>query len=627
MSAGVLPSWLSRRADTRFGTAGLALWYLCGAATVLLLPSLLWLRVPYWSLSGDLQLELAIWTAVFAALSVAVLVRVRQARPLVGLLLVAAAWGGGYAALVLTVGGSNSRGLALVSMVIGSLLLLLPWVLVPTAALLAPLVPATAVIAGLWGERLAASAPPGDHIQATARVALAMDYQDGLFPVEDNRGGAIAAVDNGFLVVDAAGHFRRMDWDADTRDLLPRPLSLTPPLNLDEFLADQPPELPPMDFRVTDLLVDARETPARIYVAHQYWNREGQCLTVRVSAAPITATADPTPWQLVYETRPCLPRGSTVHYNQTGGQLAWSPAGELLLTVGDHGYDGVYGDAYAQDPGVDYGKVLILDLAGGASWLTRGHRNPQGLLVDTAGRIWEAEQGPKGGDEVNVIEAGRNYGWPLVTYGTEYEGLTWPLGADRGHHGGFAEPVHVFVPSLAVSSLLQVGPGRFAPWQGDLLLGSLRGETLLRLHTRGAEVAYAEPIPVGLRVRDLAQGRDGRIVLWTDEGVLVVLDTASRASDGAAVYAACSGCHGPNLEGTALGPDLRGLLGRPVASRVGFPYSPAIRRLQGRWTSERLDLFLANPGRYLPGTSMASAGIRDTTSRWALIEFLRRAPR
>jgi len=418
-----------------------------------------------------------------------------------------------------------------------------------------------------------------------------------------------------------------MDWDVNGKDLVPRPLPLTPPLNLDEFLADQPAGLPLMDFRVTDLMVDASQAPPRVYVAHQYWNRAGRCLTLRVSSAPLTPAGDPPPWQLVYETRPCLPRGSTMHYNQTGGQLAWSPGGELLLSVGDHGYDGVYAEAYAQDTSVDYGKILVLDQAGGARWLTRGHRNPQGLLVDTAGRIWGAEQGPKGGDEINVIEAGRNYGWPLVTYGTEYEGVTWPLGADRGHHEGFTEPVHVFVPSMAVSSLMQVGPGRFAPWQGDLLLGSLRGETLFRLHTRGADVAYAEPIPVGLRVRDLAQGRDGRIVLWTDAGTLVVLDTASQAADGAAVYAACSGCHGSNREGTALGPDLRGLLGRPVAARARFPYSPAIRQLKGRWTSERLDLFLFNPGGYVPGTSMASAGIRDPERRRALIEFLRRAPR
>src|SRR5262249_4081638 len=157
-----------------------------------------------------------------------------------------------------------------------------------------------------------------------------------------------------------------------------------------------------------------------------------------------------------------------------------------------------------------YGKVLLLDRSGRHEIFTIGHRNPQGLLVDREHRIWETEHGPQGGDEINLLEKGRNYGYPLVTYGTEYGRYFWPLAPWAHDHGEYTEPVQAFVPSIAISNLIQVDSDLFSEWKGDLLVGSLNTQSVYRVRVRGDRIIYIEQIPVGVRVRDLAEGSDGR---------------------------------------------------------------------------------------------------------------------
>ena len=114
---------------------------------------------------------------------------------------------------------------------------------------------------------------------------------------------------------------------------------------------------------------------------------------------------------------------------EIGGRLLLLDANTLLLSLGDHGFSGIEGGAaYAQDPQAMYGKTLRIDLRTHAiSFNTLGHRNPQGLYAAPDGRIWETEHAARGGDELNLLQPGANYGWPLVTYGTDYGALIWHL--------------------------------------------------------------------------------------------------------------------------------------------------------------------------------------------------------
>jgi len=163
----------------------------------------------------------------------------------------------------------------------------------------------------------------------------------------------------------------------------------------------------------------------------------------------------------------------------------------------------------------------------------------------------------------------------------------------------------------------------FPRWRHDLLIASLIAESLFRVRLVGERVAYAEPIAVGARIRDVAEGADGRIVMWTDDSRLIVASPARNEFAGSMAYDACARSHGLEREGTVLGPPLRDVIGSRVASDRSFEYSPALKQLGGTWTEERLDAFLKNPSAVVPGTRMAFEGIADSTRRKALISYLR----
>ena len=149
-----------------------------------------------------------------------------------------------------------------------------------------------------------------------------------------------------------------------------------------------------------------------------------------------------------------------------------------------------------------------------------GHRNPQGLVMTPAGSLWEHEHGPQGGDEVNLVQAGRNYGWPVITYGENYGG--GKIGAGITTQPGMEQPVHYWVPSIAPSGMVFVTSPRYGKdWVGNLVVGSLKFGYLSRLEMTdpfGGKLRRETKVPVevGDRVRDVRQGPDGLIYLITD---------------------------------------------------------------------------------------------------------------
>ena len=157
-----------------------------------------------------------------------------------------------------------------------------------------------------------------------------------------------------------------------------------------------------------------------------------------------------------------------------------------------------------------------------------GHRNPQGMTLEAAtGRIYAIEHGPKGGDELNLIEPGVNYGWPVITHGKSYMGFKIGEGTRKE---GMAQPVHYWVPSISPSGLMIYDADRFPAWRGSLFAGALSGELLVRLEVAGGRVVVEERMLEDLeeRFRDVRQGPDGLIYLLTDhpDGMLLRLEPA-----------------------------------------------------------------------------------------------------
>jgi glucose/arabinose dehydrogenase len=218
-----------------------------------------------------------------------------------------------------------------------------------------------------------------------------------------------------------------------------------------------------------------------------------------------------------------------------GSRLAWLPDGTLLMSVGDGGnppqrVGGMLAREQAQNLATDHGSILRLSADGkpapgnplashpGARpeiW-TYGHRNIQGLAVDPAsGRVWATEHGPRGGDELNLIEGGRNYGWPLQSYGADYR-----TGEPVGQRvvAGMTGPKVAWVPSPAPSGLAVYSGSQFPQWRGSLFSGSLAGGDIRRIALdKDGKVVGQDRLDVGARVRDVRQGPDGYLYALTDE--------------------------------------------------------------------------------------------------------------
>ena len=605
------------------------LWCLFGLAAVVVIPALVRAggRIPtlpppeltqYAAMAaGYLLCCLVIWAAAWRPQGIA---------PLWAILAPALCFGSPYLLLRLRPDVPVSTAVALCAAVVGTAFATAPLLSALGRAGAMTGAAAAAVALGFVIARRPAATAAHQRVLRTALVRINVGYYPGVIGPVAEEGGALAASGDGFLLVTGHGVFYRLTWAGAGDSLAAERLALTAPLDRDVFLRDLRDSTSPPRLRVTDLLIDTT-APGRIVVAHEFWHHDGRCYTLRVSA---TSLADglanrPAHWTTLYDSQPCLPIDSQFDDYETGGRLAVDAGGRLLLTAGDFGHNGLVGPALAQDTTSDYGKVLRLDGRGGREILSIGHRNPEGLAVASNGAIWESEHGPQGGDEVNRIVAHGNYGWPWATYGTDYGTEEWPPAERAGHahdHGPYREPAYVFIPAVAASNLIEVTGDRFPPWRGDLLLSSLGRSGLYRLRLRDSVVVYAEPIAIDRRIRDIEQGRDGRIVLWVDGGELIVLSPADTPPPGEAAFGQCAWCHDP-ATGSALGPTLAGVVGRQVASVPRFAYSRALTALGGRWTAARLDSFLTDPRRFAPGIRMKFPGMPDSARRRALIEYLR----
>jgi glucose/arabinose dehydrogenase len=221
--------------------------------------------------------------------------------------------------------------------------------------------------------------------------------------------------------------------------------------------------------------------------------------------------------QVIWRQEPKV--SGTGHYS---GRMAFSPDGYLFITSGER-----QKFTPAQDMAQNLGKVIRLSDAGGipstnpyydttrikAQIWSAGHRNLLGIAFDGQGRLWADEMGPQGGDELNLIEKGGNYGWPIVSNGDHYDVRNIPDHATRPE---FKPPAVTWNPVISPSSLIFYSGAMFPAWRGSALIGGLSSEALVRVTFDGTKAREAERFPMGRRIREVEQGPDGAVWLLED---------------------------------------------------------------------------------------------------------------
>ncbi|GGD16253.1 PQQ-dependent sugar dehydrogenase [Aquisalinus flavus] len=370
---------------------------------------------------------------------------------------------------------------------------------------------ATALIAGLsLGSASAQSsvliednipAAPVNYELEVLAEGLESPYSVAFLPDE---GG----FDGDMLVVEKSGELRVFRDD----ELLPDPVEGTAPVHFNSQAGFLEVALHP-DF----------EENSKIYLVYAHGDERANGTRLSMATWVPTETGGMLEDYEVLFTADPLKQGSA-HY---GGRLAFLPDDTMLLTIGD---------GYTQKdraPKLDnhFGKIIRLNLDGTVPddnpfvgqddakpeiW-SFGHRNPQGLIYDPASdTVYEHEHGPKGGDEINIIEPGNHYGWPVITYGIDYSGAVISPFKEMD---GMEQPVMHFVPSIAPSGFTLYRGDKFPEWDGDLFIGALAHEHVRRIDM-GEDGSFGDQqelfTELGERIRDVRTGPDGHLYVLTD---------------------------------------------------------------------------------------------------------------
>jgi glucose/arabinose dehydrogenase len=279
-------------------------------------------------------------------------------------------------------------------------------------------------------------------------------------------------------------------------------------------------------FAPTDIeVMSATATRARLFVSFPEYVADRKCVRLAVNRVDVSLAAQPRilGTSKVLRSKPCVPPANIQH---ASGKLVRITKSRAYVTLGDLGY-----------PGIDnrrargqLGSVLRIEKGRKAVRISQGHRNGQGLTRDRLGRLWETEHGPRGGDELNLIRRGRDYGWPFVTLGEPYGSNDYVMPRRTGTHVGYTKPRAAWVPSVATSELVQV-PESWSGWTtsvgGDLLMGTLKDQSFWRIRVdRAGRVTQRERLEVGHRIRDVEVRSDGSVAATTDDGTLLVLTRA-----------------------------------------------------------------------------------------------------
>jgi len=392
-----------------------------------------------------------------------------------------------------------------------------------------------------------------------------------------------------------------------------------------------------------------------LFVSHNAYDSKKDCITHNVSRTTIRSNdgsiTQEEDWETIFTASPCIdPEPKQFMKSEkpysghiSGGAMVNFDQQHLIITVGDYNRNGLAGTPeWAIDSSNPYGKFILLDKETGKwSIYAMGSRNPTGLYIDEQSTIWSVENGPKGGDELNIIQKGENYGWPKVSYGVWYHPeLKLSKNNQEGTHFEYKKPIFSWIPSVAPSSLIKIKGQKFKYWRGDLLMGTMRNQSLRRLRLDNQNrVIYDERIHLNHRVRDLITLEDNKLALVTDDGYLIIIDDGGPVSreinikekqrkallnkfdrfmpksdtlsatnvdvkSPSEVFGQnCKACHNINTS-NQIGPHLHNLLNRKVGELDNYNYSRSLKNDTRIWDTQLLRSYLKEPEAEFPGTQM-----------------------
>ena len=275
-------------------------------------------------------------------------------------------------------------------------------------------------------------------------------------------------------------------------------------------------------FAITDIAVLASDSKsASILISYPIYNKTSKCVVVKLSAYEVRLTEKPKLSKVKdwFTSKPCVPVSAVQH---AAGRLEVIDKASAYLTIGDLGFKKI-GSKSARG---DLGSVFKVK-ANKVEKISSGHRNQQGIvLIGT--NLYISEHGPRGGDELNLIKKGADYGWPTVTYGDKYGFFDYVKPSRPGTHKGFEKPLYYWVPSVAPTELIQLPTSStWGSWSEQLVMGTLANQTLIFIQLLAKQrVGAVVSVDVGQRIRDLEVTSIGSILATTDSGQLLLINPA-----------------------------------------------------------------------------------------------------
>ncbi len=276
-------------------------------------------------------------------------------------------------------------------------------------------------------------------------------------------------------------------------------------------------------FAITDIAVLSESAKsARLLISYPRLGAGGSCVEVAVDELNYDRVKQRARFVANwFVSKPCVPISAVQH---AAGRFEVIDKNSAYVTIGDLGYTEIDDRAKRGD----LGSIFKLT-AKSAVRISQGHRNPQGIVMFDKKVLMAAEHGPRGGDEVNVIEEGGDYGWPFVSYGQPYSGGDYVKPGKTGNHDGYVQPITYWVPSIAPTELVQLPAAGWGTWGRALVLGTLREEVLVFMKV-SSDLAVTESVQVDMRdrIRDLELLRNGALLATTDSGKLITVSNALK---------------------------------------------------------------------------------------------------
>lgn len=271
-------------------------------------------------------------------------------------------------------------------------------------------------------------------------------------------------------------------------------------------------------FAITDIAVLSETAQsAKLLISYPRLNTSRTCVEVAVDELSYDRKRQRAKYIATwFISKPCVPISAVQH---AAGRFAVIDQNSAYLTIGDLGYSQINNRSKRGDLGSIF-KIT----AKSSTKISQGHRNPQGIVLFDNKTLIAAEHGPRGGDEINVIKQGGDYGWPFVTYGEPYGAGDYVRPSDTGTHQGFIEPIEYYVPSIAPTELVQLPAQGWGTWGRALVLGTLREEVLVFIKVSDSlKVTQSVRVDMGERIRDLELLSNGSLIATTDSGKLMTV--------------------------------------------------------------------------------------------------------